>query len=219
MHHGLTSGLDIVGRGVKKLVSAINELDNLGIESLDLPLPKVVVVGDQSAGKSSLIEAISEIKVPRDVGTCTRCPLHITLKANNDNAEWNCQVSLLLKYSLYSTGFNTADDIHRTNPFHPWSPKDMPVVIPFQKTKNKDDLEEILRWAQIAVLNPGEPPSTYVDGSRRGASTSRQENFSPNIVQLEVSATLCVPARWWCANADRYPGLISQIYHSMIFLG
>jgi len=56
--------LQIIGSGVKALLQAINELERHGIDAA-LPLPKIVAVGDQSAGKSSLIEAISEIKVPR----------------------------------------------------------------------------------------------------------------------------------------------------------
>ena len=51
---------------------AVQNLRHLGVEDLVLPLPKIVVVGDQSTGKSSLIEGISEIKVPRKLGVCTR---------------------------------------------------------------------------------------------------------------------------------------------------
>lgn len=83
---------------MKGLIKGARNLRQLGIEELGLPLPKLIVVGDQSTGKSSLIEAIrsaikldppppvcskikilklicvrtSEIKVPRNAGTCTR---------------------------------------------------------------------------------------------------------------------------------------------------
>lgn len=85
-------GLEILGRGVKELVQAVQNLRHIGIEDLNLPLPKIVVVGDQSTGKSSLIEGIrsvnlvaschliystankvlSGIKVPCKLGVCTR---------------------------------------------------------------------------------------------------------------------------------------------------
>jgi len=39
---------------------------------VDLDLPQIAVIGSQSAGKSSLIESISGITLPRAAGTCTR---------------------------------------------------------------------------------------------------------------------------------------------------
>ena len=51
-------GLEVMSRDVKKLVQGIKDLRHLGVEDLLLPLPKIAVVGDQSTGKSSLIEGI-----------------------------------------------------------------------------------------------------------------------------------------------------------------
>ena len=39
---------------------------------VDIDLPQIAVIGSQSVGKSSLIEAISGITLPRAAGTCTR---------------------------------------------------------------------------------------------------------------------------------------------------
>ena len=39
---------------------------------VDIDLPMIAVIGSQSAGKSSLIESISGITLPRAAGTCTR---------------------------------------------------------------------------------------------------------------------------------------------------
>ena len=39
---------------------------------VDIDIPQIAVIGQQSAGKSSLIEAISGITLPRSAGTCTR---------------------------------------------------------------------------------------------------------------------------------------------------
>ncbi len=50
--------LQKLGRGVRELVEAVQRLRHIGIEDLGLALPKIVLVGDQSTGKSSLIEGI-----------------------------------------------------------------------------------------------------------------------------------------------------------------
>lgn len=45
---------------------------NISSVSNDLDVPQITVVGQQSSGKSSLIEAMSGVPFPRDKGTCTR---------------------------------------------------------------------------------------------------------------------------------------------------
>jgi ABC-type polysaccharide/polyol phosphate transport system ATPase subunit len=73
---------------VRKKLDAMNKLHSTGYACLcllistptndlrsvqiDIDLPQIAVIGSQSAGKSSLIEAISGITLPRDSGTCTR---------------------------------------------------------------------------------------------------------------------------------------------------
>ncbi|KAG6041288.1 hypothetical protein E4U41_005116 [Claviceps citrina] len=43
-----------------------------------MPLPQLVVVGDQSSGKSSLLESLTGIPFPNGQGLCTRYATHIT---------------------------------------------------------------------------------------------------------------------------------------------
>lgn len=57
------TGLDTLGGGMRKMVELVNKLRAAGIEGLGLGLPRIAVVGNQSAGKSSLIEAISGVSV------------------------------------------------------------------------------------------------------------------------------------------------------------
>ncbi|CAF3825803.1 unnamed protein product [Rotaria sp. Silwood1] len=47
-------------------------------------LSEIVVVGDQSVGKSSVLKAISGIQLPRAQNICTRCPLELRMKTVQD---------------------------------------------------------------------------------------------------------------------------------------
>lgn len=56
-------------------------IDKLQFAQLDnVKLPQIVVVGDQSAGKSSVLEAVTGTPFPRDAGACTRFATEIRLR-------------------------------------------------------------------------------------------------------------------------------------------
>lgn len=70
-----TQGLADDQRGLLDLIDKLQfaQLDNV-------KLPQICVVGDQSAGKSSVLEAITGIQFPRDAGACTRFATEIRLR-------------------------------------------------------------------------------------------------------------------------------------------
>ncbi|MCJ1463834.1 hypothetical protein MMC07_002443 [Pseudocyphellaria aurata] len=205
---GSESGLEIMGRGVKELVQAVQKLRNLGIEALGLPLPKIVVVGDQSTGKSSLIEGISEIKVPRNVGTCTRCPLEINL--TESDRQWICEVSLFKKYMYEKRsleGKSSKIKYEGATSSRPlgacWVLQDS-ENFPFATLNSKDQVPAALRLAQLATLNPSSPYDKYLPG-KADPGDSMQVKFSPNVVRLDISGP-------GLPNMSFYdlPGVISQ---------
>lgn len=53
-------------------------LKGAAIEQIDLPA--LVVVGDQSSGKSSVLESISGVDLPRGDGIVTRVPIILRLR-------------------------------------------------------------------------------------------------------------------------------------------
>jgi hypothetical protein len=68
-------------------------IDKLQFAQLDnVKLPQIVVVGDQSAGKSSVLEAISGTPFPREAGACTRFATEIRLRRAK---ETNLKVSII----------------------------------------------------------------------------------------------------------------------------
>ncbi|EHH16958.1 interferon-induced GTP-binding protein Mx2 [Macaca thibetana thibetana] len=64
---------------VRPYIDLIDSLRALGVEQ-DLALPAIAVIGDQSSGKSSVLEALSGVALPRGSGIVTRCPLVLKLK-------------------------------------------------------------------------------------------------------------------------------------------
>nr|XP_034371323.1 interferon-induced GTP-binding protein Mx1-like [Arvicanthis niloticus] len=76
---------------VRPCIDLIDSLRALGVEQ-DLALPAIAVIGDQSSGKSSVLEALSGVALPRGSGIVTRCPLVLKLKQLKQGAEWRAKV-------------------------------------------------------------------------------------------------------------------------------
>lgn len=63
----------------RRVLDTVSQVRKCGLESV-LSLPQIVVCGDQSAGKSSVLEALTEIPFPRDDNLCTRFATEICLR-------------------------------------------------------------------------------------------------------------------------------------------
>lgn len=58
--------------------------DRLDKSSAELDLPMLCVVGDQTSGKSSLLEALTGVSFPVKSGTCTRMPIVVRCRTADD---------------------------------------------------------------------------------------------------------------------------------------
>jgi len=66
---------------LKPKLDAIEQVrSDLTVENIEVP--GVVVIGDQSAGKSSVLESISGINFPRGENTCTRRPCILRMESD-----------------------------------------------------------------------------------------------------------------------------------------
>ncbi|XP_061990753.1 dynamin-related protein 4C-like [Rosa rugosa] len=65
---------------IRPLLDAVDKLRNLMVMDEGIQLPTIVVVGDQSSGKSSVLESLAGINLPRGQGICTRVPLIMRLQ-------------------------------------------------------------------------------------------------------------------------------------------
>ncbi|XP_022057318.1 interferon-induced GTP-binding protein Mx [Acanthochromis polyacanthus] len=77
---------------VRPCIDLIDSLRSLGVEK-DLALPAIAVIGDQSSGKSSVLEALSGVALPRGSGIVTRCPLELKMKRKRDGDEWSGKIN------------------------------------------------------------------------------------------------------------------------------
>lgn len=69
---------DVVARGTHNAMELIYDLRACGVER-DIAIPQVAVIGDQSSGKSSVLEAICSVPLPRGAGLTTRCAIELRL--------------------------------------------------------------------------------------------------------------------------------------------
>ncbi|KAM9454734.1 interferon-induced GTP-binding protein Mx1-like [Clarias gariepinus] len=76
---------------VRPHIDLTDSLRALGVET-DLMLPAIVVIGDQSSGKSSVLEALSGVPLPCGSDIVTRCPLELKMKKSK-NERWHGKIS------------------------------------------------------------------------------------------------------------------------------
>ncbi|KAG2440608.1 hypothetical protein HYH02_010187 [Chlamydomonas schloesseri] len=69
-----------------RVLGIANHLRSLGVDSA-LKVPTLVIAGDQSSGKSSVVEAIAGVALPRSDGTCTRCPTEVRMRTHAASAD------------------------------------------------------------------------------------------------------------------------------------
>ena len=82
----ITSSLeDFQTNEQRRVLDTVAQVRKCGLESI-LSLPQLVVCGDQSAGKSSVLEALTEIPFPRNDNLCTRFATEIILRRANANS-------------------------------------------------------------------------------------------------------------------------------------
>jgi len=154
----------------------LNEINNMlrdsGIEkvlwpSSSLNLPRLVVIGNQGHGKSSLMESIAKIKLPRAQGTTTRCPMEIILRTSEVPQEPEYRVSVRYE-SDKTTG-----------------PK---KLVEFATTQNLDDLRLMIKRAQILVLNPGKGKEEFLALDEHQCESYKSTGqFSEDVVLIEVA--------------------------------
>lgn len=137
----------------------------------------------------------SQITVPRDAGTCTRCPIECRMF---EGPQWTCQISIRLQFAADGSKL-----------------KDIKEVLFGGPISNKAEVEFMLRRAQVAALSPTSHPREYLDMDieriKRFGQT--EKHFSRN----SVCVNLCGPDMTALAFID-LPGEFSCLETQTVFV-
>ncbi|XP_062503491.1 interferon-induced GTP-binding protein Mx3-like [Corticium candelabrum] len=100
-------------KSVRPYIDLVDSLRSSGVDK-DVSLPSVVVIGDQSTGKSSVLEAISGVQLPRGTGIVTRCALELRLKKNrrqNASDQWSGRLRYVTKSGKENVELTSPEEV------------------------------------------------------------------------------------------------------------
>ncbi|KAI5117954.1 hypothetical protein M0805_004719 [Coniferiporia weirii] len=183
--YGLGIGLsdEHISQKRQNMLNLADRLRSVGAQA-EIDIPQIAVIGTQSSGKSSLLHAISGVRVARSNGTCTRVPTEILLK--QAPGPWQCTVTLSRRRDLQGNLLGR------------------PINEDFGSAmEHPNEVEERLKRAQLAILNPSQPPDVFL----RGQSVEKSElSFSDNCVSVKIQG----PKESNLSLCD-LPGIIASI--------
>jgi len=182
---------------IQVLVGEINNmLDAIRVEGVlgSLKLPRIVVMGNQGSGKSSLIDRITKIDLSKAKGTTTRCPMEIILKTEVHEGP-KYRVSLRIKFRFDGTPLvNSKPD-------------------EFASMNNPEELTRIIICIQLAILNPGKGKDEFFALEKQQYESYQSRlAFSKNVIVVEVTGSE--------SDLTLYdlPGIISHVEKVSIFV-
>ncbi|KAI9786023.1 MAG: hypothetical protein M1816_008175 [Peltula sp. TS41687] len=150
----------------KKLFEAIDELRRCGANH-DIDLPELVIVGDQSAGKSSLLQSLTDIPFPIAGRLCTRFPTRIVSRRTISQDE-SYRVSL---EKGLPCGFAISGSAREQYPSFTQSRR---ILTP-------DDFKDLIKRASELLL-----PKLAQKETAETITESRS-NFSSDVLRIEIA--------------------------------
>ena len=177
----------------RSLNDAIQSLRDQGTEAV-VSLPKIAVIGNQTAGKSSLIEALSGIQLPRSRDTCTRCPVEVILRTS-EHQQWKANVSLRFDS-------DRRDGTGQRTYF-------------FASVTSREVVADVILRAQLAILNPDQNPETF-----RNLKATECANYRSTFAFSKSSVVLEITGAEMDVTFIELPGLIDNVnskVHSHLF--
>jgi interferon-induced GTP-binding protein Mx1 len=86
---------EAIEKDLKVWLGFLNEIRRIGVDQ-EFEIPQIALIGDQSSGKSSLLNSLTGIPFPRGTGLVTRCPTIIAMEnIANNSTEWHAEISII----------------------------------------------------------------------------------------------------------------------------
>jgi len=101
----------------QNIIDKINKIRGFGLNKM-LTIPQIAILGDQSSGKSSVLEAITKLSFPRNIETCTRFATQVSLRQGDLvqlSAYIDGESEFNEKYRAQATGWDISAIIREAN--------------------------------------------------------------------------------------------------------
>jgi GTP-binding protein EngB required for normal cell division len=142
----------------RDLLDIIDTLRSKGINRY-VDLPEIIVCGDQSAGKSSVLEAISGLSFPTKDNLCTRFATELVLRRD---------ATARVKASIHPGPDRSPEEVERLNEFH----LDIDIAHPnvanlVERAKEAMGISDVKAFSmdvlRVELCGPTQPHLTLVD--------------------------------------------------------
>ncbi|KAL8748829.1 MAG: hypothetical protein Q9184_007065 [Pyrenodesmia sp. 2 TL-2023] len=178
----------------QQLFEAIDELRSCGANH-DIGIPELVIVGDQSAGKSSLLQSLTDIPFPVADRLCTRFPTRIVSRRTPERSEVtkiSIEPSVLDWAGVFSSDENLEARGKRLEAY-----KDFAYSSP---NITADGFKQAIDKAK-ELMDIKRPVS-----NEEGAPTVGSRNFASDVLKVEISG----PNRSYFSILD-VPGVFQSL--------
>ncbi|KAF9204450.1 hypothetical protein BGZ49_005284 [Haplosporangium sp. Z 27] len=92
------------------IIDKINKIRSYGLNKM-ITIPQIAILGDQSSGKSSVLEAITKLSFPRNIETCTRFATQVSMR-RSEKVEMSAHIDDEPKFNKRYQSQSEAWDIH-----------------------------------------------------------------------------------------------------------
>ncbi|KAG0260239.1 hypothetical protein DFQ27_003638 [Actinomortierella ambigua] len=140
------------GSAYQSLMDKVNKVRSYGLSDI-ISIPQIAIVGDQSTGKSSVLEAVTKLSFPRDKNMCTKFATQVSLRCDPRSHE--DRLSACIKGNdAFNTKFLSIDP---STEFEGVIKAADDVLC---RSRSKDISDEVL---ELTLTGPTQSPLTIID--------------------------------------------------------